>query len=136
MEEKTYPIQVTLIKQDMTPFYYLDELSFKDKIKKIYDIYLFNRNEHVHCCEITPSYETHYLRSTYDSEDILSDDELEEIDVFLMEANNGNDNDYYQHCRDVDRFVKENEKLSFVDKVEYESIDEAIEYHNGNHVFY
>jgi len=68
--------------------------------KKIYGIYLYNENVVTHCCEITPSYEMHFLGSVTEEapdDDTEREDFLDEIDV----ADLNTDLISYFHCSTV-----------------------------------
>jgi hypothetical protein len=43
--------------------------------KEMYGVYAFDRNRHVHCCELTPSYELHFIANDYVEIEEVADDE-------------------------------------------------------------
>jgi RimJ/RimL family protein N-acetyltransferase len=75
-------------------------------IKAIRGVYLFDRNERTHCCEITPS---HYLIHLYDQ--VIFTDAGEELDdyakddIYQTYEYTGQSEDIYVHCRTVDRMI-------------------------------
>src|SRR5947199_10539316 len=40
------------------------------RAKRIYGVYLFDRNAHVHCAEFTPSYECYFVESQFENSDL------------------------------------------------------------------
>jgi hypothetical protein len=53
---------IRVFKVDVTD-YYPEE--FQRRAGKIFEVYLFDANLHVHCCELTPSYEMAFIGSTW-----------------------------------------------------------------------
>ena len=113
-------------------------------IQAIRGIYLYDANQHTHCCELTPSY---YLIFLYHSVLLTEagkalDDEarrvlLEEYEV----CNNGEDR--YVHCSTVERLAKATgdyleygaTEVSYDDETYDEQIEGLIEYFGGNPPF-
>lgn len=74
-------------------------------IARIRGVYLFDRNERTHCCELTPSY---YLIHLYDQ--VIPTDAGEALDDADREAlyekyeHNGGE-DCYVHCGEIERII-------------------------------
>lgn len=93
------------------------------KCGRLYGLYLFDVNRHVHCCELTPSYELHFIET-------VAEKEIDDYtDALLREANAQCQRDVeYYHCNVIDRM----HESSFVhvypsDKVEYESYEALLQ---------
>jgi len=71
-------------------------------IKRILGVYLFDRNERVHCCELPPSYFLIYLYTCVEFVDGIDDDMREAIDEKF--ANEPSD-DCYIHCSSIERII-------------------------------
>ena len=93
----------------------LDETRYVDEcdrpfIRQARGVYLFDRNQHTYCCEMTPSY---YLIHLYD--EILLTEEGEALDdpdrlYETYECCNGDDR--YAHCRDIDAIIERDEPFT------------------------
>jgi len=66
------------------------------KCGKIRAVFVYDKSRVTHCCEVTPSYELHYIGS---SPDEVIDDEAYEL---LQEANIHQEAIQYVHCATVD----------------------------------
>lgn len=67
----------------------------------IYGMYLFDNNRHVHCCEITPSYEMEFLESVPKSrpeDECLAD----RLDMDVMEGDTDRGEVSYFHVHNID----------------------------------
>ena len=124
-----------------------------DKLKAacgvIFGVYMYDASKHVHCCEITPSYEMHFIESQSVR---LPDDEEERERIYesLQEGDLHTEPVSYMHCRDIDRIeeIPENRstyelshrfKLSHLEGEEWgdedtSAIDEAMEWVRSNSV--
>lgn len=77
---------------------------------KVFDVYLFDLNLHVNCCEITPSFEMHYIESipggtvTFPNSGAEDQDSPynEDIDEALREANIYTEPVMYIHVFDIE----------------------------------
>jgi len=72
-----------------------------EKVGKIHAVFLYNKNSHTHCCEITPSYELHYIDTTY-SDHIEDELQREEVDEHIQEANLHRELIEYHHVSGID----------------------------------
>lgn len=72
------------------------------RIEAIYDVYFYDKNAHTYCCEMTPSYFMEYL-----STNIVIKPGVPEMEVGALQDEycNGNGEDCYMHCSDVDRIA-------------------------------
>ena len=82
--------------------YYNIDAADRRFIERIDGVYVFDRNEHTHCCELTPSYFLIYAYTcivfTADADDAARDD-LQ--DKYAYQPSD----DIYMHCHTVDRLV-------------------------------
>ena len=104
-----------------------EEFRKKFGITKIFGVYVFNPNEATNCCELTPSYELNFVHSDAECDDELSDEMREEMFDKIMEGDIHTEPVTYMHCRDIDR-------MKTIDIGEFETIEDAIEYCQGNWV--
>lgn len=113
-------------------------------IERIESLYLFDKNVHVHCCEITPSYELWPIttRPVFKQEVFgLDDNMVDKIDDIVHVASCESDVEYH-HVRFIDalmvkhpeRWTAVNPKWNVVEEDEtYEENREAlIEYYQCN----
>ena len=120
--------------------YWTDDV--KSRVKSIHGHYLFDENLVTHCCEITPSYWLRFVGFDLEMEDPDTDIPDELYDIVHGGYHNGDDNDSYRHCRDIDRIEEGKNKKIFMegDDLEpwaegygYEKVfDEVIEAWNAN----
>lgn len=116
-----------ILKLDETE-YWCQEV--KDKAKKIFGIYLFDKNKHVHCCELTPSYECTFVKSEWTDSD-LSDEEQEELDSLIMHGNMETINTVsYFHTYVIDGLpiIEEQEVKRGITDLEVDNEEEALTY--------
>jgi hypothetical protein len=119
------------LKLDQTR-YWTDEIVAR--AKKIFSVYLFDANKHVHCCEFTPSYECLFVESQYDNP-ALPDREADRLSVDLLKEDAASDPVRYFHCWEIDGLprIKEGEPAQGVIDLEIDNEEEALEYvrHRG-----
>ncbi len=80
-----------------------------EKAGKIFGIYLYDESRTTNCCEVTPSYELHFLNSMTEN---LSDDE-EEREILFDEISEGDihtERIKYLHSASVDRIPESERK--------------------------
>jgi len=130
--ENEFPVQVTLVRYDETEFYSPAFFSEEPKVLAVYGVYLFDRNTRTFCCESTPSHFLHWLRADVEWKVEPTDEDRERVDSKLIDVDQS-DSSHYRHVRDVERFIQDNPLMFHADPDEYETVDEAIEYHQGNH---
>jgi len=71
----------------------------------IYDVFVFDYRRHVHCCEMTPSYELWYVETIPGGETHEDDADFpyhEDLDEALREANLHSPQVIYIHCHSID----------------------------------
>lgn len=89
---------------DETHYYNIDAAD-QPYINRILRVYLFDRNEQTHCCELTPSYYLIWLYASVELTDAgqaLDDDARGELyDRYETEPGD----DCYMHCHTVDRII-------------------------------
>jgi hypothetical protein len=140
-ELHTLPIDAHLIAIDESRHYSIPEAD-APFIAQIRGIYLFDRNVHTYCCEMTPS---HFLTHICDSVTLTpAGEELDEYAkdrIYQDYELNGGD-DIYIHVRDIDRMIDKAGKgdhyaygspgVSYED-VDYDDQMESLREHfNGN----
>lgn len=77
-----------------------------ERAGKILGVYLYHDDIAVHCCELTPSYELHFVGSFYTNSN-LSEDDREKLEEEIMEGNAaGQEPVMYMHCSRVDAMPK------------------------------
>ncbi len=81
--------------------YWLDEELVERCGGSILGAYLFNANRHVHCCELTPSYEMEFLGSIPGNPKPHSEQEVDRIDMDLVDGDQGSDPISYVHVSSV-----------------------------------
>jgi len=67
---------------------------------RVFDIYVFDANRHVYVCEMTPSFELHWLEGAPGGD--YPEDKAEEVDDRLREANLQTEPVIYVHVFDID----------------------------------
>jgi hypothetical protein len=93
-------MKIKIVLLDETEYWRKDIVS---AAKKIFGVYYFDPNSVTHCCELTPSYELHFLQSVPqllpDTTDLKEElfDNIEEGDW------NGRDAVSYFHCSNIDK---------------------------------
>lgn len=75
--------------------------SITEKAGKVIGVYLYHDDVSVHCCELTPSYELHFVGSYYTNGN-LSEDEHEKLEEEIRDANADQEHVTYMHCSRVD----------------------------------
>ncbi len=91
-----------IVKIDETHFW--DEDSKARSLgKKLVSTYAYNRNSETYCCSLTPAYWLLYLGTEAQTNEDLTDDELEMIDAELRESECDEQSAYY-NCSDVDKW--------------------------------
>jgi hypothetical protein len=99
-------------------------------IKDIFQTYVFDMNERTFCCEITPSYS---LEPVYTSVEFTTDTP-DEVRERLSEKYECEPSDHsYMHCSRVQGYIKAHPDRHH-HYGEGESLDEAREFYQGNHV--
>lgn len=83
-----------LFKQDTTRYWSAD---MQARVKKFFDLYIFDALNHVHCCELTPSYEMNYVGPTWEGVKDENDEDLCEDVMAAVE----HDDVQYVHVRSV-----------------------------------
>jgi len=130
-ENKSIPNDFRAVAFDETRYYRIDP-GDKKHIKAIFGVYIYNKNEHTHVAEITPSYWLEPLHTVVLFKGPRPDeslrDELEQ--KYGYEPMDGT----YMHVYSVDVYVKKHPKLHF-QYGEAEDIEEVREYWQGNPPF-
>lgn len=108
---------------DVTGHYRIAEED-RPHIRRIIDTFIYDRSTVTHLCELTPSYDLHFLHTEIEWEGFPPDEIRERLDErYAHEPTE----DCYMHCSDIDR-VKE----MHVPFGRPASEDEARDYWQGN----
>lgn len=92
---------------DVTKHYELEEED-KPYVSNIVDVFIYNKNEVTHCCELTPSYDLVYVDTFIRFGQFTSDEVRERIDSrYCHEATE----DCYVHVHDVDKLKEWHAKV-------------------------
>jgi hypothetical protein len=129
MEVAMIDTHFKLVKIDETQ-YWSDEI--KERVGKLYGVYLIDTNAHTYCCEVTPSYCAYFLYTTYDDPDDMDDLEAEAFDEMIRHADfNAADVSYF-HVYSVKEFAYDFGEESH-DEDDYKTVlDDVLEYCNAN----
>lgn len=138
METTTKP-SVWVAKLDQTAFYCPEFLQKLEAVVgqpiRLLSVYLYDERSHTHCCEITASYDLHFVEIQISA--IPEDDDQREI-VFnmLQEAADDCEISEYYHVRNIDKLPTEqsDNKSHRYELGEYDDMEEALEYARGNQV--
>lgn len=107
-----------------TPHYAIDD-DDRPHIVAIRGVYVLDRNERVHCCEMTPSY---YLIHCYDIVEVTPDTSDEMRDLLHEKYGlNGGDN-LYVHCRSIDSFITKGDRTVVYHYGDPEVSDDDVEH--------
>lgn len=74
---------------------------FKPYIEAIYGVYIFDPNWKVNCCELTPSFELHFIESQVDLDFNIPETIQEEISSYIIEGDTNTPEVSYIHCYKV-----------------------------------
>ena len=103
-----YEIDLVLVAVNLTSGFVIEEEG-APLIEEIRGVYMLDRNQVTHCCEVTPSYwlEWLYCLVVWNDQDEELDEEAKgqiyEKYEHQLEDNGG----HYTHCGVIDRFIKE-----------------------------
>lgn len=135
--EPRTPIDAYAVALDETANYAIEEAD-QPYIEKIVGVYLLDRNQRTHCCELTPSY---WLIWLYDQV-VLTEagqklDDLA-VDALYQKYEYCGGEDIYVHCHSIDALIERNEKWTVYhygdpevdeDDVDYDDQMEGIREH-------
>ncbi len=99
---------IRILKLDETG-YYSDEKLIADCGGGIFGVYMYDANRHVHCWEITPSYELYFIESQPFGLPMDDEEEIERIEEELRECDANTPPVSYYHVHNIDR-IKEVEE--------------------------
>ncbi len=106
--EERAPIDAYVVALDETWGWILDKAD-APFIKAIRTVYLFDRNERVHCCEMTPSYYEIHLYHQVECQPGTSEDRAQAI---YDKYENLPGDDFYVHCCDLEKIIKADEPFT------------------------
>ena len=112
-------MNVQFVKIDETNLWN-EEFRSKYKITKVMATYVFNPEEEVNCCEVTPSYDMRFCGSEPECGD-LDDDEHQDMAEEVFTADAENEVWRYMHCSFIQKLNPQDANGDF------ESLDEAAE---------
>lgn len=82
-----------LYKRETTKFW---TESIRDRAGKIYDVYIFDPDRHVNCCEIPSSYEMNYVGPTW-TNTLENDEDNQDLYEEVMDGSLGTEQTLYVH---------------------------------------
>ena len=80
--------------------------SIKNKVKRIFSVYLFDSKKRVHCCEFTPSFECLFVESQAEFFASTDDAEIENIEEEIRRGDFQTDMVSYLHCHKLESFPR------------------------------
>ncbi|HBF33400.1 TPA: hypothetical protein DDW35_02430 [Candidatus Sumerlaeota bacterium] len=80
--------------------------AIRNKVKRIFGVYLFDSKRRVHCCEFTPSYECVFVESQAEFFDASDDAEIENIEEEIRRGDSQTDMVSYLHCHKLESFPR------------------------------
>lgn len=140
------PIDAYAIALDETGHYEIDAAD-RPYIERIVGVYVFDRSERTHLCELTPSY---YLIHLYDEVRLtplgMDCEDERRLDEIYQKYEYCESQDIYVHCHSVERLLAQAEERPFTvyhygepeneDDAEHDEVMEALrEELNCNHPF-
>lgn len=125
-------IKVNAISLNETHYYTISDAD-KPYIREIRSVYCYNPESCTHLCELTPSYDLRYLHTYIVWEQDPSEEVQERLEMKYT-LGPGNE-DTYMHCSDVRQFAKDHPAYHKEHGGEYETIEDACEYLQGNWPF-
>ena len=123
MADPTLPRDIVAVALNETRHYLIDPAD-KPYIDRILGVYILDRSERTHCCEITPSYSLEHVYDTVVASFDCPDDIRERLDERY--AHLGGD-DIYVHCSVIDALPADRIRVWRGDDP-IESDDEAMEH--------
>lgn len=106
----------TIVAIDET-YYWHDAIV--EKAGRLYGIYLYDANRHTYCCELTPSYELHFIES-------VTTKHIDEATYdMVMEGDRQNDSVVYYHCSTIDKVAAALKEALTKHDDEYEEVDDT-----------
>jgi len=122
-----------LVMSDVTHYWVLGD-GDQEKVERIVTVYLYNKNEVTHCCEITPSYCLWPVETRAEFRDGVSDLDIDRIDGNIRRW--ADDEVVYVHCHALAGMTVKHKKLGSVFPGSVETGDEQreslLEYLRGN----
>lgn len=79
----------------------------REKAGRLFVVYIFDKRRHVHACELTPSYELHFLKTIYSrefpySENYENEIERDNLENKIIDGNRETQDIQYYHVSDID----------------------------------
>lgn len=147
------PIDARIIKLDHTEYFSIAEAD-KPYINKIMAVFLYDKNSHTHCCELTPSYWMNFLYHEIEftekgnalDEVGYPSEEYDKREELLDSYENEPDDGMYVHVWNIDQLEEElskqqfryhvvgNPGVKFEDVPRDEQMEALREHYNCNHV--
>lgn len=111
-------IDAYLYPRDITKFCRFDDIAFW-AIKRVRDVFICDKNVHVHLCELTPSVFLQHIYTEVEFEAWVYEDEYEELRDPLRDEYEQWSEDTYTHVSSLERAIK-NGTAKHAGTVEYE----------------
>lgn len=112
-----------VIRYDETE-YWSDDI--KDKVNAIYMDYVYDDGECTYCCEMTPSFWMMNYNIDIHWKEELSEQEIDELWDIIHDNAYINDNDHYNHCKDVEPYSKDVSNYVYWDDDTMEDVIERL----------
>jgi hypothetical protein len=88
---------------------------YQAKTKRIYGVYALDKNRHVNCCEMTPSYEMYFIENQVEYIDVLDEEEEEALRDEIQEASLQQEGEVtYSHVHEIDPILNQPCKTGFL----------------------
>lgn len=105
-EPETVPVDAYLVSFDETWGWVINQED-APFIRAIHSVYLVDRSQRTHCCEMTPSYFLIYMYDVVECQPGTTDDRAQRL--YEKYENLGGD-DCYVHCHELETIIKADEK--------------------------
>ncbi len=99
-------IDAWAVSLDETSYYQIDRAD-APFIAAIHGVYVFDRNQATHCCELTPSYDLIYLYTCIHITLDTTDEKREELD---QKYGHEGCEDIYVHCHTIDALITKGDR--------------------------
>lgn len=76
-----------------------------DRTSRAFSVYVLDRRQHFHLCQITPSYEAYFLGSQYEPSRELTDDERDELEEAIRTGDSNTEPVTYFDVSQVERWL-------------------------------
>ncbi|NQU42436.1 hypothetical protein HQ520_04070 [bacterium] len=92
---------IKVLKIDQTDCW-CDEI--RENVTRIFSVFVFDSGRKVYCCELTPSYECHFVESQFETPEDMPESEREHLTDEILQGDASTDRVSYYHCHRIDSF--------------------------------